>query len=117
MADANRGVMLESASRQPDQLVLQIGNLSDAGASEICVLDGIIGKLRLGSVNDDLAVLGLAVGNGNVPGLDSSSQVPQPLPGSFLSNILWLVTCPLSVIRELGTGPQWNRMTLFSSSP
>ena len=45
------------------------------------------------------------------------SLLPQPEPGSVLSNILWLVTVPLPVMRLWATGPQWNRMTLFSSSP
>lgn len=47
-------MVLESPSRQADQLVLQIGNLRDAGASEVSVLDGIIGKFRFGSVDNDL---------------------------------------------------------------
>ena len=54
MSHADGSMVLESPSRQADQLVLQIGNLRDAGASEVSVLDGIIGKFRFGSVDNDL---------------------------------------------------------------
>ena len=45
------------------------------------------------------------------------SFVPHPLPGSPLANILCSVTVPRPRISPCATGPQWKRMTLFSSSP
>ena len=65
MAFADGGVMLEAAPGQTDELVLQIRDLGHTGHAEVAVLDDVIGELGFGGVNDDLAVLGLAVGDGD----------------------------------------------------
>ena len=72
MAHAHAGVVLEAAAGQPDHLVLHVGDLADARAAEEGLLDGIVGELRLGGVDDDLAVLGLAVGEGGGESLDAA---------------------------------------------
>ena len=62
MALADGSVVLEAALGERDALILQVRDLCDAAAAEVAVLDGIVGELGLGRVDDDLAVLGLAVG-------------------------------------------------------
>ena len=115
MALADGGMVLEAALGERDALILQVRDLCDAAAAEVVVLDGIVGELRFRRVNDDLAVLGLAMVMGM--GLMRPSLQPQPEPGSFLANILCSVTVPLPAIRLWATGPQWKRMILSSSSP
>ena len=72
MALADGGVVLEAALGERDALILQVRDLCDAAAAEVAVLDGIVGELRFRRVNDDLAVLGLAVGDGDGHGLDAA---------------------------------------------
>ena len=72
MAFADGGMVLEAAARQLDALILQMIDFRNARTAEIGILDGIIGELRFGSVDHDLAILRLAVGNGDRHRLDAA---------------------------------------------
>ena len=72
MALADGSVVLEAALGERDALILQVRDLRHAAAAEVAVLDGIVGELRFRRVDDDLAVLGLAVGDGDGHGLDAA---------------------------------------------
>ena len=72
MAFADGGVVLEATPGQLNQLVLQVVNFGDTAAAEELGLDHVIGKLGFACVNHNLAVLGLAVGNGDGHGLDAA---------------------------------------------
>ena len=125
MALADGGVVLEAALGERDALILQVRDLRHAAAAEVAVLDGIVGELGLGRVDDDLAVLGLAVGDGDGHGLDAA-LVAAPagtriVLGKHLVLFVVVFFCFffffVLAIRRWATGPQWKRMILSSASP
>ena len=62
VAHAHAGVVLEAAPCQADHLVLHVGDLTHAGAAKVALLNGIVSELGLRCIDDNFAVLGLAVG-------------------------------------------------------
>lgn len=62
MSHANRGMMLKSASCQPDQLILEIRNFTDTAASKKFCFNRVCGKFCLACVYDNFSTLSLAVG-------------------------------------------------------
>ena len=70
VSDTDRRVMAEAVATQFEQLILQIVDASDAAAAKKAFLDGVIGHFAFGDIEGQLAVLGLAVGEGHREGFD-----------------------------------------------
>ena len=72
MAFANGRMVLEALLGQSDEFVLEVRNLTHAGAAEESVLDGIFRNTAFRHIEDEFAVLCLQVGNRNGHGTDAS---------------------------------------------
>ena len=66
MSHTDGGMVFESAPGEPQEFVLQIGNLSDAAAAEISFFDRLSRKLRFAGVYFEFSVLRKAIGKSHV---------------------------------------------------
>jgi len=104
VALANGGVVLEAAASQLDQLILQVVNFRNTAAAEEFRLNHIVGELGFACINDNLAVLGLAVGDGDGHGLDPTLVAAPAAAGIVLSEHLMLRDGALAGHQALGHG-------------
>ena len=87
VAFANCGMVLKAAAGKLHKLILQIGDFGNAAAAKEFGFDHIIGKLGLAGIDNDLAILGLAVGNGDLHGLDAALVAAPAAAGIVLGEI------------------------------